>query len=174
MRRVPENRFKSGNLFFVTMATLGRLPRFTEPAAAEVLVGSLQYFRERKELELYAYTIMPEHIHALLRPLPPLLLSAWIRRFKTYTTFALGREPLWQTGCWTKVIDSHDMLLQKLSYIHSNPVRRELCEDPTTYRWSSAREYSENCFRLVTAYWDSVWDPDRNGTDAAGQSPLPR
>jgi putative transposase len=151
MRRVPENRFQSGKMFFVTMSTLDRQPRFLDNSSAQAVLDSLQFFRQRKEFELYAYVIMPDHIHVLVRLFPPLMFSAWARRFKSYTTHALGRKSLWQTGSWTKDIESQDILTQKLSYIHSNPVRKNLCDDPAAYPWSSAREYYSEEFRLVTA-----------------------
>jgi putative transposase len=49
---------------------------------------------------------------------------------------------LWQVGDHPQQIQSDEMMLQKLEYIHNNPVRRGYVDEPTHWRYSSARNYA--------------------------------
>ena len=58
--------------------------------------------------------------------------------------------PVWQEGGgYDRNIYSRDELAQKLAYIHINPVRRGLCDQPESYLWSSAGDQSENIDELI-------------------------
>ena len=48
---------------------------------------------------------------------------------------------LWQEGFHPQIIQTEEMLLQKLEYIHNNPVRRGYVDDPAHWRYSSYRNY---------------------------------
>jgi len=49
---------------------------------------------------------------------------------------------LWQEGSHPQVIESDDVMWQKIEYIHHNPLRRRYVDDPTHWRYSSARSYA--------------------------------
>ncbi len=149
MRRVPENRIWPDQVFFVTISTLGRNRLFMKPENASCVLESLRFFRHRNEIELFAFVVMPDHVHVILRPILPLTLSAWLRRFKSYTTHKLGPGPIWQTGCWSEVLEG-TRVPEKLKYIHENPVHARLCESSEEYLWSSAREYFSGAYDVIT------------------------
>ena len=48
----------------------------------------------------------------------------------------------WQEGSHPEMIQSNEMMWQKLEYIHNNPVRRGYVDDPIHWRYSSARNYA--------------------------------
>jgi hypothetical protein len=52
------------------------------------------------------------------------------------------RYQLWQEGSHPEQIQSDEMMIQKLEYMHYNPVRRGYVDDPTHWRYSSARNYA--------------------------------
>ena len=61
---------------------------------------------------------------------------------------------VWQEGSHPQLIQSEDMMRQKLEYIHHNPVRRGYVDDPTHWRYSSARDYAGQPRLLdVTLVW---------------------
>lgn len=110
---------------------------------------------------------MPDHIHLISQNDDEYSLSDIMRDFKRYSskriTEALeadGRTGLltffevaakientgnaykvWQDGFHPKAIFSEEFSRQKLEYIHYNPVRRGLVENPEEWRYSSARNY---------------------------------
>ena len=48
----------------------------------------------------------------------------------------------WQEGVHPELISSEKMMLQKIEYIHNNPVKRGYVDKPEHWRYSSARDYS--------------------------------
>ena len=50
---------------------------------------------------------------------------------------------LWQEGFHPQAIANEEMFIQKLEYIHNNPVRRGYVDDPAHWRYSSYRNYME-------------------------------
>ena len=61
---------------------------------------------------------------------------------------------LWQEGSHPKIIATEAMMLQKLEYIHNNPVKRGYVSDPTHWRYSSARNYAKmEALVSVTTDW---------------------
>ena len=153
MRHVPPDRFQTNAVFYVTMAALDRKPVFGGALAIRVLLDSLLFFCRRKEIEVVGYVVMPDHLHVMLRLRPPLTLPNWARRFKTFTTHALGGQPIWQAGYWSESVVYEKFAKEKLSYMHDNPVRSGLTTNAVLFPSSSAKEYHEDTFQMVTPYW---------------------
>lgn len=151
---------------FVTCSVVGWLPVFTRPACAEILFDSLKYLQRQRELVLLGYVVMENHLHLIARSDN---LSRDVADFKSYTARKIvdrlkvvgdqeilwqlrmhklphkhDREfQFWQEGSHPQQIGSEDMLRQKLSYIHDNPIRRGYISDPSHWRYSSARNYAK-------------------------------
>ena len=137
----------------------------------QIVVGSFDYCRKHKGLELYGYVIMTNHIHLIARAKEPFQLSHIVRDFKQFTANQL--LPLLQSSqeirrdwmmkrfefaarehqrnsvfqIWTH--ENHAIELftrkvaqQKLDYLHHKPVRASIVEKPEDYLYSSARNYA--------------------------------
>lgn len=161
---------------FVTCTVLEWLPLFAQPANVDILFNALRYRQQESELLLFGYVIMENHCHLLLRApnLPKALAS-----FKSYTAakiierltecnspvlrllaFHKARHKtdrphqVWQEGSHPEQIAGETMMLQKLDYIHNNPVKRGYVDDPLHWRYSSARNYAGQTGLLeVTTQW---------------------
>ena len=146
------------------MTVVEWMPLFTNPEIVPKLLDSLRFVQKEREVVIYAYVIMEHHFH-LIASAPE--LTKTMKEFKSYTArriidylenrnFAklldkLHREKLahktkcdyqlWQEGSHPEEIYSEAMLLQKIEYIHNNPVRRGYVDEPTQWRYSSARNY---------------------------------
>lgn len=130
----------------------------------EIVIESLRFLRNEGSLKLYAYVILENHLHMIAASDD---LSKNIGRLKSYTarkiidsaesennTWLLRQlqeekknfkgdrmHQLWQEGFHPQRIQSEAMMLQKIKYIHNNPVRRGYVDDPTSWIHSSARNY---------------------------------
>jgi putative transposase len=123
------------------------------------VVEHLAHVRSRLGFQLFAYVVMPDHIHLLLHPIVEVaivrrILSALKTRTAAIVLERLRREEpslaarasdvrgsqhLWQPwGGYDRNIWSRDEFLEKARYIEENPVRRRLAERPEDYAWSSA------------------------------------
>jgi hypothetical protein len=150
---------------FLTCTAVGWLPVFTRPAAVEIVLGSWRFLQGQGRIVLYGYVVLENHLHWIAGAED---LAKEVGDFKSFTArriidhlravgdkLLLGQlaaakdwhkhdRPfqLWQEGSHPQAIQGDAMMLQKLEYIHNNPVKRGYVEDPTHWRYSSARNYA--------------------------------
>lgn len=123
--------------------------------------------RHALDFAIWAYVIMPEHVHVLILPRQPgyemrRILAAVkapvsrrakayleeteeIRWLKRLTTHHGKRETFrfWQPGGgYDSNLWKTKTIEEVIDYIHANPVRRGLVERPTDWEWSSARVHA--------------------------------
>jgi len=109
-------------------------------------LNKLHTFFQEGEVTLYAYCLMPNHIHLLLE-MGNLPLSKVLQRFHTsYTTYFNKKYDrvghVFQGRYKAIVCDRDTYLLELVRYIHLNPVRAGLVERPEDYPWSSHTIYA--------------------------------
>ncbi len=150
---------------FVTCTTVNWLALFSSRTIVGILFDSLKYLQHNQRMNIYAYVILENHIHLILSSRN---LSKEIGIFKSYTArkiidFLLEKNAeyilkllnyyrlkhkkdrmyqLWQEGSHPKAILSDEMMLQKMEYLHHNPVERGYVDKPEHWRYSSARNYA--------------------------------
>jgi putative transposase len=88
------------------------------------------------------YVVMPEHVHLLLRepamgPLPKALQSLKLPMAKLS-----AQRPFWQARYYDFNVFTPRKHVEKLRYIHRNPVKRGFGKEPQDWRWSSFRHYA--------------------------------
>lgn len=123
----------------------------------ESYLNTLRLCKERYEFELYAYCLMANHVHLVLRtgeaPLSHimhLLNSRYSKHFnRAYTRVGHVFQGRYQAN----LIEGDAGLLEATRYVHLNPVVIGLVKSPSQYRWSSMRAYlkaySEHATDLV-------------------------
>lgn len=120
---------------FVTTVMQKRQKFFQDPAVATEAIETLYRVQELHPFFLYAFVIMPNHCHFLLRVLAPETISKIMRVFKYGTSMNCGKGSLWQPRYHVRFPENP---LEVLNYIHWNPVKAGLAEVPGDYPWSSA------------------------------------
>jgi putative transposase len=149
---------------FITSTVIEWLPIFTTAACCDILVRSFEHCRKNKGLHIHAWVILDNHFHAIISGsrlaqtvsdfkkftahelLAQLKLEGrgWLLNQLTYFRAAHKRESahqLWQEGIHPQSISSDDVMLQKLEYLHNNPVKRGLVAAPEHWIYSSAHEW---------------------------------
>lgn len=164
----PKPPFQPEYLYFITTKIAGGKPIFRRPSLAQMVIGSLQHMREQGWIKLHAYVVMPNHIHLVVRFLNDHTPSQVMRDFKKFTARCIvqqlmaegetnllsffqqavtrptrQRHKVWEDGFFDKQITSEEVFLQKVEYIHHNPVQDHwrLASNPEEYPYSSARNY---------------------------------
>jgi putative transposase len=153
-----------GHAHFLTYSCFRRWPLLTRERTRWWVIAALEHARRTLDLALWAYVIMPEHVHVLLHPQSagyqmrrilvalkqPVAKAArqyledtgqrvWLERLTVrYPSRRMFR--FWQPGGGF----DHNIFQEKtvaavMEYIHANPVRRELVARPTDWEWSSVR-----------------------------------
>lgn len=162
-RRKQLRRFElPGHARFLTFSCYARLPLFLDEDIKTLFVDRLIAVRTERPFDLYAWVIMPEHVHLLVKPMlpghpvPELLrslkrpigqrvISSWKRNDDPrlmQLRQADGSHRFWLAGGgYDRNIISEDEFAEKLLYIHRNPVKRGLVDRPEQYKWSSANWY---------------------------------
>ena len=171
---MPKSRYKIRDThypYFITATIVEWLPLFTDPKVVQFILDSMLFMQEQKRIVIYAYVIMENHLHMILSS-PH--LSSELGKFKSFTARQIidflennNYHPIldklrnyklafktdrtyqcWQEGSHPKQISSREMMIQKIEYIHYNPVRRGYVDNPIHWRYSSARDY-ENQTGLI-------------------------
>ena len=160
-------QFIKGDLspYFITATTQYWLPLFSNPEVANIAFETLRFLQQEKRVKIYAYCLMENHLHLILSAEKP---GKEIGNFKSFVarkcidyykengnqyilkqlrvqkveTESDRDYQFWQMGVHPKRIQDRDMLIQKVEYIHQNPVKRGYVDLPEHWRYSSARNYA--------------------------------
>jgi len=132
---------KTGELHFLTFSCNGREPYFTSPQSRELFEHALETVRRRYVFFVYAYVVMPEHVHLVVSEPKRATLARAIQALKTSVSKKCKQHPFWLPRYYDLNLHSSDKLSEKVRYVHRNPVKRGLASDPENWKWSSFRHY---------------------------------
>ena len=138
-------RFQQSHcLHFITFTCYRRQPFLHTLHAKNVFERSLEQTRRSYRLDVIGYVVMPEHVHLLVSEPERATLSRAIQALKQSVSQKLkapdGR--FWQTRYYDFNVFTPQKRIEKLKYIHRNPVHRGLVEKPEDWPWSSYRHYA--------------------------------
>jgi putative transposase len=131
------------DLHFVTFSCYRRRP-FLQPAAAKrVFERALEQTRRQYAFWVTGYVIMPEHVHLLVSEPERKPLARALQALKQSVARRLiaGREHFWQARYYDFNVFTSKKRVEKLRYMHRNPVKRGLVKEPQDWPWSSFRHY---------------------------------
>jgi putative transposase len=122
--------------FFITAITYNRGRLFQVEARAKLFIETLQHYRAEGLYKLYAFVVMPDHVHLLLTTddLPKAMQhikGGFSRRVDSKVT-------VWQRGFTDHLVLNREHFESRRRYIHENPVRERLVESAEKYPYSSA------------------------------------
>jgi len=118
------------------------------PRMAAVMQETLWRF-DGQRYRLIAWCVMPNHVHVLIEP--RVSLGKIVQSWKSFTgrwgiehwaELGLGVPvpggAFWMRDYWDRYIRDERHLQTTIQYIHDNPVKAGLCDEPQAWRWSSA------------------------------------
>jgi putative transposase len=127
--------------------------------SADLFEDALERVRRRYLFVVAGYVVMPEHVHLLVNEPRRLLLSRAIQALKLSVSMRGRKRPFWQAHYYDFNVPSHKKFVEKLRYIHRNPVRRGLVARPEDWKWSSFRHYQTGAPGTVEI--ESEWTAQR-------------
>jgi len=160
-------------IYYVTFATVQWVNLFDRPVYKHILVDNLNYCIQNKGLIIFAYVIMSNHLHLIMKARDGFNLSHILRDYKKYTSVKLLEEiqenpqesrknwmlwifgsagkkninnkkfQIWQQDNHPIELINNEIIDQKINYIHDNPVVAEYVINPEDYKYSSARDYAD-------------------------------
>ncbi len=152
---------QSGQTHFVTFTCYHSWPLLNDTAAKRTFERALERVRRTYSLCVYGYAVMPEHVHLLLSEPEHGSLAEAIKSLKQGVSRRLigDGERFWQKRYYDHNIRSYRKFVEKLRYIHRNPVRRGLCAEPQDWEWSSFCHYLSGVAGIVEI--ESEWTARR-------------
>ncbi len=160
MPRGLHRFYGADHLHFITCSCYRRLALLRTARSRDCLLSVLEQTRKRYRFVVVGYVVMPEHIHLLLSEPEVGTPSTVMQVLKQRTSRALlpkirprdprqgqlfgegaARAPFWQTRFHDFNVWTEKKRVEKLRYMHRNPVKRGLAAEPEGWRWSSYRCY---------------------------------
>ena len=133
---------QAGDLHFITFSCSGRRPFLATPTARNIFERSLETMRVRYHFVILGYIVMPEHVHLLVSEPKNAPLSKAIQALKLSVAVQRSQRPFWQARYYDFNVFTNAKRVEKLKYMHRNPVARGLVAEPDAWAWSSFRHYS--------------------------------
>jgi len=169
LRRFQQTR----QSHFVTFTCYHRRAAFDSPGTYDLFVQTLEDMRCRFAVCVYGFVVMPEHVHLLVsEPQHQLLADAihylklsFAKRLSSKDTTQAG--VFWQKRYYDRNVRSEREFTEKLRYLHRNPVKRDLVNDPGEWKWSSFRHYAFRERGVVEI--ESEWTATDRGIQASGR-----
>jgi putative transposase len=150
----PIRYYGSGDVHFITASCYQRKPVLATPERRDLFLTVLDLMRRRYRFVVLGYVVMPEHFHLLVSEPRRDTLSkviqavklGFVRRFLTpgealRPEGQCNPQKIWQARFYDFNVWTEAKRIEKLRYIHRNPVKRGLVSSPEQWRWSSFRFY---------------------------------
>ena len=152
---------EGNNVHFITSSIVELIPIFTYDKYFKIIIDSMKFCQENKNLKIYYYVILDNHFHAIVSGVK---LSDTLASLKGFTAKLIIKQlqidkkdwilnqlqyfkkkykkdsvfQVWQEGLHPKIISSYKMFNQKVEYIHFNPVKRGFVIQAEHCKYSSA------------------------------------
>jgi putative transposase len=153
---------ETGGFHFVTFSCYRRRPLLGIPAAYRVFEHELEAVRVRYRLLVAGYVLMPEHVHLLIGEPQKASLADALQVLKQLTSRKMkqsGAVQFWQRRYYDFNVYNEEKRIEKLRYMHRNPVKRGLVDKPEEWQWSSFRHYATG--EIGTVEIESEWTARR-------------
>ena len=185
-----------GDAHFLTFSCYKRLPLLSRDHSRGWVLDALQLARSRGRFHLWAYVVMPEHVHLVVLPMGETTVAQilstvkqsvakravpWVRENAPEFLATLeDRQPsgsvahrFWQRGGgYDRNLRTPREVHEKIAYVHDNPVRRGLAARATQWEWSSALAWSTGGDKPIAIDRESV--PTLTLLDERADGPLMR
>jgi len=136
---------ETGRAYLLTAVTHNRQPIFADWQLARLLIKEMRSLHDAKLVESFAWVVMPDHLHWLIK-LGPLTLAKLMQQIKSRSAIAINKAcpdhyaRLWQKGFHDHALRSEEDLQETARYIVANPLRAGLIQHIGDY-----------------PLWDAIW-----------------
>jgi putative transposase len=152
-----------GSFHFVTFGCYHRFEHLGTADARNLFERSLEVMRIRYAFVVAGYVVMPDHIHLLVSEPKKALLCKAIQALKLSVSVQSRRRPFWQARYYDFNVHNEAKRVEKLRYMHRNPVKRGLVRKPEDWPWSSFRHYASGLEGTVE--FESQWTAFGRGNE---------
>jgi putative transposase len=158
MPRSLKRYYGSGDLHYITCSCYERKRWLGTDQQRDLFLRILEEVRNEHRFVVLGYVVMPEHFHLLMSEPqvgnPSTAMQSVKQRFAQRVVSRRRRRkkqkgllqetapmPVWQPRFYDFNVYTERKRVEKLRYMHRNPVKRELVQQPEQWTWSSFRDY---------------------------------
>jgi putative transposase len=139
--RLKDFDYSQPYAYFLTICSRNKENLFCNPDLNFEMLNCLKLEKMEKGIAIYAYCLMPDHLHLLISPLESTFnVSKFIGGFKSKTTRLAWKYGLkgriWQDRFYDHIVRRIETLRKTCEYILNNPVRKGLVEKSEDYQFS--------------------------------------
>ena len=178
-RKRVKHYDEPGHAHFLTFSCFHRLPLLSKDRTCLWLIDAINRARKKYGFHVWAWVLMPEHVHLLIWPPQPTSTAEILRSIKmpvakraiaylkvhapsyleklAIRTAGVTEYRFWQAGPGYDVnVTEPQQVYALVEYIHNNPVIRGLVETATTWKWSSLNDWLGNRLSLIELDRNSI------------------
>ena len=138
--------FEPGAAYFITNVIYKRKSLFTEKKSINLLLLTIEYLKLSLDYRIFAFCILPEHIHFIIQPFGKYSLSYIMQLVKgnfsrRFNKMHDSAGHIWQKRFYDEGIRNESMLISKIEYIHNNPLKHGIAADIDKFEYSSYQHY---------------------------------
>jgi REP-associated tyrosine transposase len=146
--------YGGGDLHYITCSCYQRKPFLGSTSGRDLFLKIFEQVRQKYEFEVVGYVVMPEHIHLLIgepddgsvavimQVLKQRVARRCLARARSRSSEETAPPTFWLPRFYDFNVFSQKKTIEKLDYMHWNPVRRGLVGSPEQWQWSSYRYYA--------------------------------
>ncbi|WP_084164748.1 REP-associated tyrosine transposase [Skermanella stibiiresistens] len=132
-----------GASYFSTVVTKKRVPVFDTAIQVDLLRAAFRDVKRERPFTVTAIVVLPDHLHALWTlPGGDADYSTRWQMIKARSSRRIGHS-VWQGRFWERRIRDDNDLSRHIDYIHWNPVKHRLVQEPDEWPWSSFHKYQQ-------------------------------
>lgn len=132
-------------LYHVILRGINRQNIFEDESDYQKFIDILEIVKDLSAFKLYAYCLMSNHVHLLIKiveePLEQTLKRIGIRYAGWFNYKYVRSGHLFQDRFKSEVVADERYLLTLIRYIHQNPVKAGMCKEAKVYQWTSYIDY---------------------------------
>jgi len=180
-QQIRKSHIRQEEIYFWTASIHNWNPLLFDNRYKDIIIDSWQYLSDAGKIDVFAFVIMPTHLHSIWSILAPngkeshqgsflkhtahrfqdMLRQETNNKLNLFRVNAANKNyEFWQRDSLAVPLFDRKMALQKLNYIHKNPLAEhwQLAQHPCDYHYSSAKYYErdEKCFPFLKDLWEVI------------------
>jgi REP element-mobilizing transposase RayT len=133
-----------GSTYFITAAKHPSADTLDNQSCFDVIQSTLNNLENEGVFEWFALTVMPDHVHLIIRLGKDINLSDAVKRFKGSSSLRINKQrgkrgSLWYQGFHDRMVRNHEPLSEYARYLYENPRRKGLVADPGKWPYSKVK-----------------------------------
>ncbi len=137
-------RSLSHQIYFISTFKDSKAARLDNELCFRVILGVLDRLEREEICEWFAFVVMPDHIHLVVRLGENINLSEMVKRLKGASAVEINKRrgvkgALWYKGFHDRMVREHEKVSSYVRYVCENPVRKGLVREASEWEYTRVK-----------------------------------